>query len=241
MLLGLEYKDSWSPVVQEKVILNQEEESNSFDPSYNSGKTIQTGSGYVIKIQNQQNQLPEALKSALEIRSGDLGKGSSPGARAKADARRNVSSGSTIIPGAHGFVPQTTYRRCRYHENSPLSCKTGVKISDGPFQGDGGNDQPPPESSQFDASKYRGGPSPFEDYEYKDPAVVAQNIGFNQPNRLNKSYDKHAEDCFGIVENRNKENLQIFKGEITNSAQSADEVYKGSYRYEDPAYIFYFS
>jgi hypothetical protein len=31
-----------------------------------------------------------------------------------------------------------------------------------------------------------------QEYEYKDPAVVAQNIGFNQPRRLNKSYDKHA-------------------------------------------------
>jgi len=195
----------------------------------------------VIKIQNQQNQPSEALKLALEIRSGDLGKGSSPGSRAKADARRNAqagkfSSGSTIIPGADGFVPQTTY--CRYYENAPLSCKPKVKVSDSPFQDNGGDNQPPPESSQFDASKYKGGPSPFEEYEYKDPAVVAQNIGFNQPNRLNKSYDKHAEDCFGIVENRNKENLEIFKGDITNSAQSADEVYKGSYRYEDPAYIF---
>jgi len=227
-----------TPLTQEKVIL---EESNSFDPSYNSGKTIQTGSGYVIKIQNQQNQPSEALKSALEIRSGDLGKGSSPGSRAKADARRNAqagkfSSGSTIIPGADGFVPQTTYYR--YHENAPLSCKPKVKVSDSPFQDNGGDNQPPPESSQFDASKYKGGPSPFEEYEYKDPAVVAQNIGFNQPNRLNKSYDKHAEDCFGIVENRNKENLGIFKGDITNLAQSADEVYKGSYRYQDPAYIF---
>ena len=225
-----------TPLTQEKVILSQEEESNSFDPSYNSGKTIQTGSGYVIKIQNQQNQPSEALKSALEIRSGDLGKGSSPGSRAKADARRNaqagkISSGSTIIPGADGFVPQTTY--CRYHENAPLSCKPTVKGTDGPFQDNGGDNQPPPESSQFDASKYKGGPSAFEEYEYRDTAVVAQNIGFTQPKRLNKSYDKHAEDCFGIVENRNKENLEIFKSDITNLAQSADEVYKGSYRYID--------
>lgn len=55
---------------------------------------------------------------------------------------------------------------------------------------------------------------------------------------MNKSYDKHAENCFGIVENRNRENLEIFKGDIKNLAQSADKVYKGSYRYEDPAYIF---
>ena len=68
--------------------------------------------------------------------------------------------------------------------------------------------------------------------------VVAQNIGFNQPNRLNKSYDKHAEKCFGMKGNRNKENLESFKGDIKNLAQQADEVYKGSYRYHDSAYIF---
>ena len=132
----------------------------------NSGKTIQTGSGYVIKIQNQQNKPSEALKSALEIRSGELGKRSSPGSRAKADARRNAqarksSSGSTIIPGANVFVPQNTY--CRYHENAPLSCKPKVTVSDSPFQNNGSDNQSPPESSQFDASAYEGGPSPFEE------------------------------------------------------------------------------
>ena len=66
----------------------------------------------MIEIQNQQNQPSEALKSALEIRSGELGKGSSPGARAKADARRNFNkgSGSSIIPGASGYTPQQIYR-----------------------------------------------------------------------------------------------------------------------------------
>ena len=55
---------------------------------------------------------------------------------------------------------------------------------------------------------------------------------------MNKSYDKHVKDCFGIRENRNKENLERFKGDIKSLVQSADEVYTGSYRYEDPAYIF---
>ena len=169
------------------------------------GKVIETGSG--ILIGNQP--ISEGSKSALIIRSGDLGK-SGPGARAKADARRNAkagkfSSGSTVIPGANGFVPQQTY--CRYHENAPLSCKPTVKVTDGPFQGNGDNNSPPPEDGKFDASQYKCGPSPFKKYEYEDPAVVAQNIGFTQPRRLNKSYNKHAKDCFGIMENRNKENL----------------------------------
>jgi hypothetical protein len=65
----------------------------------------------VIEIQNQQNQTPEALKSALETRCGDLGK-FGPGARAKADARGNFKakkpkgSGSSIISGAYGYTPQ---------------------------------------------------------------------------------------------------------------------------------------
>lgn len=191
---------------------------------------------YESYVTNQNHPIEIPLK----ISGGDQSK-LGPGARAKNDARRNAkagkySSGSTIIPGTNALLPQNNY--CRYHQNAPLSCKPRVKLADGPFQGDGNNNQPPPENGNFDASKYKGGPSPFEQYEYKDPGVVAQNIGFNQPNRLNKSYDKHAEDCFGIVENRNKENLESFQGDIKNLAQSADEVYKGSYRYEDPAYIF---
>jgi len=228
--------------------------SKTFQSGGNSkteiSRTLNQESPMIADFNQQPELVLEGSQITLDTPSGQITLGlprggewqkSGPGSRAKADARRNAqagkfSSGSTIIPGADGFVPQSTY--CRYHENAPLSCKPKVEVSDSPFQDNGGDNQPPPEDSQFDASKYKGGPSPFEEYEYKDPAVVAQNIGFNQPNRLNKSYDKHAEDCFGILENRNKENLEIFKGDIKNLAQSADEVYKGSYRYEDPAYIF---
>lgn len=67
------------------------------DQSVNSSR-FKTGSGAVIEIQNQQNQTPEALKSALEIRCGDLGK-SGPGPKAKADARRAKTK-----PGGSGFA-----------------------------------------------------------------------------------------------------------------------------------------
>ena len=162
-------------------------------------------------------------------RVGDLRK-SGPGPRAKADARARGSR-SIRIPGANGFVPQNTY--CQYHKsdpNPPLSCKPRVEASN----------NPPPEEGQesFDPSKYKYGTSIFKEYEYDDPTTVAQNIAFNQPKRLDKSYDKHAQDCFGLKGNRNKENLEIFKGELQNLAQSADEVYMGSYRYKNPAYIF---
>lgn len=55
---------------------------------------------------------------------------------------------------------------------------------------------------------------------------------------MNKSFDKHAESCFNITQNRNKETLEIFKHDISNLAKSADQTFKGSYRYKDPAYIF---
>ena len=207
--------NSKSPVVQEKVTLNQ----------------------------NQQNQTPEALKSALEIRSGDLGKGSSPGSRAKADARRNAragkfSSGIVIIPGANGFIPQQTY--CHYHENAPLSCKPRVKVPYGPFQGDGGNNQPPPEDGKFDASEYKGGPNPFIDkFDYDNPNHTRQNTDFSSQKRMNHAYDRHAKKCFGMKQNRNKESLKKFKGKARSFIESPEtEKINGSYRYKTPAYFY---
>lgn len=75
-----------------------------------NSKVIKTGSG--ILISNQQ--ISEGSKSALEVRCGDSRK-SGPGARAKADCRRNMkagkfSSGSTLISGASGYTPQHIYR-----------------------------------------------------------------------------------------------------------------------------------
>ena len=139
-----------------------------------SSHLIKMGSGVLIG----NKRISEGSKSALGIRNGELGK-SGPGLRAKADARRNAKAGkyssrSTIIPGADALVPQNTY--CRYHQNAPLSCKPRVKFADGPFQGDGYNNQPPPANGNFDASKYKGGPSPFKEYEYKDLTVVAQSF-----------------------------------------------------------------
>ena len=132
---------------------------------------------------------------------------------------------------------QNTY--CQYYKsdlNLPLYCKPRLKANS--FQDDGKNPPPIEGQESFDPSKYKGGPSSFKEYESDDPTTVAQNIGFNQPKRLDKSYDKHAQNCFVLKGNRNKENLGIFKGEIQNLSQSADEVNIGSYRYKHPAYIF---
>lgn len=175
-------------------------------------------STFGLKIESTTNTsyFPLQNKSSIEkiiqiSPGGDIPSKSGPGARAKANARRNAragkfSSGSSLIPGADGFVPKNPYSP--YQKYDLGSCKPIVKVAPNPFFNDGSNgnnNQPPPEN--FDSSKYKGGPSPFKEYEYKDPAAVAQKIGFNKLKRLNKSYDKHAKDCFGITENRNKENL----------------------------------
>ena len=149
---------------------------------------IKTGSGVLIG----NKRIYEGSKSALEIRSGELDK-SGPGARAKSDARRNAKAGkysseSIIIPGADALVPQNTY--CRYHQNAPLSCKPRVKAADGPFQGDGGNNQPPPENGKFDASEYKGGPNPFIDkFDYDNPNHTRENTDFSSQKRMNHAYD----------------------------------------------------
>jgi hypothetical protein len=71
---------------------NSYKKTETDDQSVNSIR-FKTGSGAVIEIQNQQNQTPEVLKSALEIRCGDLSK-SGPGPKAKADARNAVNNRS---------------------------------------------------------------------------------------------------------------------------------------------------
>ena len=142
---------------------------------------------------------------------------------------------NSIIPGATGFVPQNIY--CRYHKYEPASCKPRAKVSDDLFQGNGGNNQPPPEDGNFDASQYKGGPSPFKDFDYDNPSHTRENVGFSNQKRMSHSYDGHAEECFGMKENRNKESLQKFEGKIRDYIKSPEtERINGSYRYGTPAY-----
>lgn len=90
----------------------------------------------------------------------------------------------------------------------------------------------------MDRTKYKGGPSPFKKHKVGDLAKARENIDFNKTGRLSKSYDKHAEDCFSMKGNRNKENIELFKVNVQDLAKSSDQVYAGSYRYQDPAFIF---
>lgn len=200
---------------------------------------IQTGSGVLIG----NSKISEGSESALAVRSGDQTK-FGPGARAKADAAKNaeggkVRSGSGILSGVDGFVtPSQGY--CHYRRNLPNvpeSCRRAT-TPDSPFGPVNPHNDPSGDTGSFDSSQYKGGPSPFSGFDYKDPSEVADNIGFNKKPRLNKSYDKHAEDCFGRTENRNKENLEKFKGDVTSLAKSADRTFTGSYRYQTPAYSF---
>ena len=221
---------------EKPVTIGDDEQSLTESQSVNSIR-IKTGSGAMIEIQNQQNQTPEALKSALAIRSGDLGK-SGPGARAKADAKANASrTGSILLPEADGYVPSQLY--CLYHGNQPRSCKSIVKVSKNQFQpkDEGNNNNPPPEDGQFDASQHKGGPSLFKDFNYDNKNHTRENVDFSNQKRMNHSYDGHAEKCFGMQENRNKESLKKFEGTVQDYIQSPEtERINGSYRYETPAY-----
>ena len=72
------------------------------------------------------------IERPLKISGGDQSK-FGPGARAKADTRRNAkSSGSFLIPGADGFVSSRNYRPYQ----NPLSARRPGKIQKDPFDPD---------------------------------------------------------------------------------------------------------
>lgn len=96
----------------------------------------------MIEIQNQQNQTPEALKSALEIHCGDLGK-SGPGPKAKADARNAMTnrakanppsakgkSGSILVdgftPNPHRYRPTPKVQKPLQAQNRPDLSKSNM-------------------------------------------------------------------------------------------------------------------
>ena len=95
--------------------------------------------------------------------------------------------------------------------NAKIAASCKHLTTPGPGQGGNYGDMDP----SFQGSKpnnpadYKDGPSPFTDYDYKDPTEVSKNIEFNKQNRVNKSYDKHADACFNMKENRNKKNLEV--------------------------------
>jgi len=121
-----------------------------------------------------------------------------------------------------------------------LTCKPRVKVPYGPFQGDGGNNKPPPEDGKFDASEYKGGPNLFIDkFDYDNPNHTRENTDFSSQKCMNHAYDRHAKKCFGMKENRNKESLKKFKGKARSFIESPEtEKINGSYRYETPAYFY---
>ena len=197
------------------------------------GKSIQSYSSF---SNEPKTAIVRGVESpSLVSRGGDLGK-SDPGPRAKADARRHAKTGSRSI-FVNGFVPQNTY--CQYHKNAPLSCKTTVKLSDNQFQpkDDGSDMYDQNGTSKFDPRDYKGGPPPFEKFDYDNPNHTRKNVDFSNERRMNHSYDGHAEKCFGMTENRNKASRQRFQDKIENYIQSPDTIkIDGSYRYETPTY-----
>ena len=198
-----------------------------------------------IKLDSANSDIASFKKQIIKervliLKGGDQSK-FGPGPRAKADARRNAQSeksgsGSNIIPGANGFVPQSPY--CHYHKSEPsLSCKS-ANLSSSPFPGSGSN--PPPSTSNSDFSKYKGGPSPFENkFDYNNKNHTRENVDFSNERRMNNSYDGHAKDCFGITENRNKQTVENFIQNLRDYIESIEtERINGSYRYEIPTYHF---
>lgn len=70
-------------------------------------------------------------------------------------------------------------------------------------------------------------------------SVSDEQSDFSSQKRMNHAYERHAEKCFGMKENRNKENLQKFEVKARKFIESpGTEKKNGSYRYETPAYFY---
>ena len=78
-----------------------------------------------------------------------------------------------------------------------MSCKPRVKAANGPFQGNGGNNQPPPENGNFDASQYKGGP--------KDNSITERFMSIFKEHKINNK--TFQQELFCQIENNLK-----FKG-----------------------------
>lgn len=153
-----------------------------------------------------------------------------PGNKARGAAARNAGKSSSTSSSifADAFTPPNTYRhQQRYSLKAPVKAERGAGGGHGNNNGGG--------SGKF--SDFHGGPSPYKDsFDYDNPNHTRDNIKFPD-RRVDHSYDRHAEKCYGMKANRNKLNKQGFvKKNVEHIQCPKTEKINGSYRYEDPAY-----
>ena len=170
-----------------------------------------------------------------------------------------VEPANAILPTAEGFSPTPTTKRIsprgrpRVNRRGTLTdgfnktplkpfqpYRNHAKLNENKFNRNGDNNQGTNNDSSNDLSQYKGGPNPFTDkFNYDNPNHTRKNINFDNEKRLNHLYDRHAKDCFNLTENRNKENLELFKEKTRSFIQSSNtKKINGSYRYETPAYLY---
>ena len=193
---------------------------------------VKTGSGIIFSTPSLRGgDLPESNSPRpISEKSGPYARGVQ---KARTNGQKTTGSKSTIL--VEGLTPQQVYSK--YHSaQQPLSCRPKVSLSSTPFNNDQG--QPPPEDSQSGhISQFRGGPSPFTEFDYTNPNHTRENVDFSNQSRLSHSYDGHARECFNIMGNRNKQTLGRFENEVRTYIESPEtERIFGSYRYEFPAY-----
>jgi hypothetical protein len=71
-------------------------------------------------------------------------------------------------------------------------------------------------------------------FNYDNQNHTRKNGDFNNQKRMAHSYDKHAEKCFGMKEDRNKENLKTFEGKVRDFLESPNTLKSN----QTPAYIY---
>lgn len=106
------------------------------------GEPIQLDSSFSKEPKTVITRGVEISRVISTPRGGDFPKSPGPGPRAKADARRNASTGTGSII-VQGFTPQSQYGSRPFNKLKPESCRNGVRLNQGQFNGH----QNPDESS----------------------------------------------------------------------------------------------
>ena len=126
------------PLSHDKVISNQE--FNNLDGSHNSNKIIQTGNYRILIVQQEiyetnstdTDEVILVKHITTQIRGGDLGKASSPGAGARSDARKVITNKSK--PGGSSFAeawPSHPSKRSRPAAVNRVSQQFQVGLAEG--------------------------------------------------------------------------------------------------------------
>lgn len=192
-------------------------------------------------IQNSEKiyHLDESSSSIVQIedmRAGDLSRKFGPFARGMEAARKaaGMKRGSKFFVDGFSQPPPS-------RGGKPPPGRTNPKFG-GPnnvVRGQGGDDGGGGGGPETDP-RYFGGPNPYKKFDF-DKSDHRREISFDK-SQLAHFFDQRAKEALGITGNKNKVNMEVAANKIQDyvgtSTNPLARKIRGSWRYENAAYIF---